>query len=481
MPDHVDVLIVGAGLSGISAAWHLQDRCPGRSYAIVEAREALGGTWDLFRYPGIRSDSDKYTFGYRFKPWRGSQALADGPDIRAYIEETAREHGIDRRIRYQHRMVSAEWSSEEARWTVHLEVGPDRTPAQITCGFLYACTGYYDYDQGHSPTWPGMEAFQGKVVHPQHWPEDLDTSGLRIVIIGSGATAVTLVPALAKTAAHVTMLQRSPTYVAALPSEDAAARALQRTLPPRAAHRAIRWKNILKARFYYRLARRHPRLMKRLLRRAIRDAVGPDVDVDRHFQPAYDPWDQRLCLAPDGDLFTTLATGAASVVTDRIERFTPTGLQLESGEHLEADLVVTATGLRIQLLGGATMRIDDAPVDFSERIWFKGAMYSDVPNFALAFGYTNASWTLKCDLIAEHVCRLLNRMERDGFTVATPRPSQPLKAEPAVDLTSGYVRRALDRIPKQGDRAPWRVHQDYLRDLALFRYGPVLDDELELR
>jgi len=481
MPDHLDVLIVGAGLSGISAAWHLQARCPTRSYAIVEAREAMGGTWDLFRYPGIRSDSDKYTFGYRFRPWAGSKMLADGADIRHYIAETAHEHGIDRHIRYQHRMTSASWSSTDAQWTVELEVGPDGTPTTLTCGFLYACTGYYDYEQGHTPTWRGTESFGGQVVHPQHWPQDLDTSNLRIVVIGSGATAITLVPALAETAAHVTMLQRSPTYVVARPGHDAMAARLQRALPPAAAHRAIRWKNLLESRFYYRLARRHPNLMRRMLRRAAVDALGPDIDVDTHFRPTYDPWDQRVCLAPDGDLFTVLKSGRASVVTDHVERFTEGGIQLRSGEHLDADLVVTATGLQVQLLGGASLSVDDAPVDFSEAVWFKGAMYSGVPNFALAFGYTNASWTLKCDLIAEHVCRLLQLMERQGFATAMPKPRGPLRTEPAIGLAAGYIQRALHLTPKQGDRSPWKVHQDYLRDLWLLRYGPLLDDELELR
>ncbi len=477
--EHFDVLLIGAGLSGIDAAWHLQHRCPTRSYAILEARQAMGGTWDLFRYPGIRSDSDKYTFGFRFRPWAGSKPLADGPDIRAYIEETAREHGIDRHIRYGHRMTSASWSSADARWTVHVEV--DGEPTTFTCGMLYAATGYYDYAEGHAPSWPDQDRFQGRIVHPQHWPDDLDTEGLRIVVIGSGATAVTLIPNLAPTAAHVTMLQRSPTYVAARPSDDRIAKALQKALPARAAHRAIRVKNILEGRFYYDLARRYPGFVRRRLQEATQEAVGSHVDASIHFQPSYDPWDQRLCLAPDGDLFEALRSGTASVVTDHIERFDETGIVLRSGQHLDADLVVTATGLKVQLLGGATLEVDGQPIDFAETLWFKGAMYSGVPNFALAFGYTNASWTLKCDLIAEHVCRLLNVMEHDGYRSFVPRPAEPLRTEPAVDLSSGYVRRALKHLPKQGDRAPWKLHQNYLRDLVMLRYGPVRDDELELR
>jgi monooxygenase len=483
--EHFDVLVIGAGLSGIGAAWHLQTHCPTRTFAILEARDAIGGTWDLFRYPGIRSDSDMYTLGYRFGPWLGGKSIADGPSIKAYIEETAREHGIDRKIRFDHRVVRAEWSSNEARWTVRVEVGPDRTPALLTCGFLYACTGYYDYARGYTPEWPGTERFRGRIVHPQHWPEDLDYSGRRVVVIGSGATAVTLVPALVEgpgAAANVTMLQRSPTYVATLGTRDRIAEALRRMLPERSAYAAIRWKNILRSMFYYTVARRRPEVMKRALRNRARLALGPEYDVDTHFTPRYEPWDQRLCVAPDGDLFRVLRQGRACVVTDQIESFTETGIRLRSGNHLEADLVVTATGLSVELLSGLTLLIDGEPVDLSRTIAFRGMMFSDVPNLAWAFGYTNASWTLKCDLVAEHLCRLLNHMERNRFVQCTPRRAdRPLLEEPVLGFTSGYVQRALPKLPKQGSGAPWRLHQNYLKDLVTLRMGRVDDPAMEFR
>jgi cation diffusion facilitator CzcD-associated flavoprotein CzcO len=481
-PEHFDVLVIGAGLSGVGAAYHLQTLCPSRTYAVLEARDAVGGTWDLFRYPGIRSDSDMYTLGYHFRPWRDPKAIADGPAIRAYVEETAREHGIDRRIRFGHRVVRAEWSSAEARWTVDAEAGPDRTPVRLTCGFLYTCTGYYDYARGHAPTWPGMERFAGRVVHPQHWPEDLDYAGKRVVVIGSGATAVTLVPAMAERAAHVTMLQRSPTYVAAQPGRDAIANGLRRVLPARAAYAAARWKNVLRGTFFYTLARRRPNLMRRLLRAGARRELGRGYDVDTHFAPHYQPWDQRLCVAPDGDLFRALRGGRASVVTDHVDAFTASGIRLRSGAHLDADVVVTATGLTLRLLGGVALAVDGAPVDLARTVAYKGMMYSDVPNLASAFGYTNASWTLKCDLVAGYVCRLLNHMERRGYVQCTPRRRDPAMAEePVLDLTSGYVRRAIDALPRQGDRAPWRLHQNYMKDLVTFRFGRVDDEPMEFR
>jgi monooxygenase len=484
-PECFDVVVIGAGLSGIGAAWHLKTLCPGRTWTILEARDAIGGTWDLFRYPGIRSDSDMFTLGYRFRPWRDGRAIADGPSIRAYIEDTAREHGIDREIRFGHRVVRAEWSSETARWTVHAEVGPERASARFTCRFLHTCTGYYDYSAGHAPAWPGAERFEGRIVHPQHWPEGLDTAGLQVVVIGSGATAVTLVPALAEgpgAAAHVTMLQRSPSYVAVQPGEDRLAIALGRVLPAGAAYAAVRWKNILRGMFYYTLARRAPRLFRRGIRRAAEAELGPRVDVDPHFTPRYAPWDERLCIAPDADLFRVLREGRASVVTDEIDTFTATGILLRSGRHLEADLVVSATGLRLLLLGGAALSVDGAPVDLSRALAYRGMMYSDVPNLASAFGYTNASWTLKCDLVAEHVCRLLNHMERNRLAVVTPRRTEAaMGEEPVLDFTSGYVRRALPSLPKQGTRAPWRLHQNYVRDLLTLRLGRVDDPALEFR
>jgi cation diffusion facilitator CzcD-associated flavoprotein CzcO len=479
-PPHFDVLVIGAGLSGIGAAYHLKTLCPSRSFAILEGRDAIGGTWDLFRYPGVRSDSDMYTLGYRFKPWRAGKAIADGPSIRAYVEETARENGLREKIRFRHRVTRAEWSSREARWTVTAEVGPEREIVRYTAGFLHACTGYYDYASGYTPVFPGRDRFRGLVVHPQKWPEGLDYAGKRVVVIGSGATAVTLVPAMAETAAHVTMLQRSPSYVASLPARDRIAEALRRVLPERAAYAAARWKNIVRGMFYYDLARRRPGLTKKLLRMAAKRSLGPGVDVDTHFKPRYEPWDERLCVAPDGDFFHAVRSGRASVVTDTIETFTETGIRLRSGAELPADIVVTATGLNAKILAGLALVVDGRPVDLAACTTYKGMMYSDVPNLASSFGYTNASWTLKCDLTCEHVCRVLNHMTEHGYTAVTPRVHDPsMPREPLLGLRSGYVQRALGGMPKQGSRAPWRLHQNYVRDLLLLRFGRVTDDELE--
>ena len=477
--EHFDVLVIGAGLSGIGAAYHLKTYCPGRTYAILEGREAIGGTWDLFRYPGIRSDSDMFTLGYRFRPWREGKAIADGPSIKKYIEETASEHGIDRKIRFRQRVTRAEWSTEAARWNVTAEVGAERTPKSYSCNFLYVCTGYYDYTSGYTPEFEGRDRFRGRIVHPQHWPEDLDLAGKRVVVIGSGATAITIVPAIADTTAHVTMLQRSPTYIASLPGHDAIAETLRRVLPDGAAYAAARWKNVFLATLFYTLSRRRPALVKKLLRRVARKELGPDYDLDTHFKPRYEPWDERLCVAPDGDFFRAIKKGRASVVTDTISSFTETGIALESGEHLDADVIVTATGLNAKLMSGLTLVVDGRPVEMAKTVAYKGMMFSEVPNLALAVGYTNASWTLKCDLTAEHVCRLLNHMERKGYAICTPRPSDPsMETVPLLDLSSGYVRRALGSIPRQGARAPWRVHQNYVMDLAALRFGRVDDPEL---
>jgi len=475
--DHFDVLIVGAGLSGVGTACHLHERCPERSYAILESRPALGGTWDLFRYPGVRSDSDMFTLGYSFKPWRRDESIAAGDSILSYVQEAAREHGVEEHIRYGHRVVSAEWSSAEARWTVQVE--RDGEPAELSCDFLYGCTGYYRYDQGYSPEFPGSERFGGEIVHPQHWPEDLDYEGKKVVVIGSGATAVTLVPALAERAAEVTMLQRSPSYVLSLPSRDPIAAALRHRLPERTAYKAIRWKNVLLAMLSYQLARGAPKLTRRLLRHGVARQLPPDYDVDRDFKPRYEPWDERLCLVPGGDLFEAISAGGAEVVTDRIETFTEGGIRLASGRELEADIIVTATGLNLLLLGGIELSVDGERRDPTESVAYKGLMFGGVPNFAFALGYTNASFTLKTDLVAEYVCRLLHHMDAHGYRVATPRspdPSEPTR--PLIDLQSGYVRRSIDQLPRQGAAGPWKLRQNYLHDRRLLRHGPV-DDEMD--
>ncbi|MBV8859334.1 MAG: NAD(P)/FAD-dependent oxidoreductase [Acidobacteria bacterium] len=477
--EHLDVLVVGAGLSGIGAACHLRAECPRKSFAILEGRGAMGGTWDLFRYPGIRSDSDMYTLGYRFRPWRDAKAIADGPAILNYIRETAAEFGVDKAIRYHHRVTRASWSSADARWTVEAETGPGREAVRLTCDFLYLCTGYYDYENGYTPEWPGVESFRGTLVHPQKWPEELDYAGKRVVVIGSGATAVTLVPAMAERAAHVTMLQRSPTYVVSRPAEDKIANLLRRRLPARTAYALTRWKNVLLGMFFYKLARGRPELFKRLVAKGVRRQLGEEY-AGQHFTPRYNPWDQRLCLVPNSDLFRAIRGGSASVVTDQIETFTEAGLLLKSGARLDADVIVTATGLVMKLMGGLPLFVDGAPVDLPSTFVYKGMMLSEVPNLAFAVGYTNASWTLKCDLTAEYVCRLLNHMERRGYARCTPRVRDPdVKEEPVIDFTSGYVRRALHALPHQGSKTPWRLHQNYVKDLSMMRYGRVDDGTME--
>lgn len=474
-PEAPDVLIVGAGLSGIGAAVHLQRDCPHKSFVLLEARDAIGGTWDLFRYPGIRSDSDMYTLGYEFKPWRGAQSIADGPSIRDYIREAAAEHGIGAHLRTQHRLVSADWSAAEGRWTVEVERGPQRQRVQMKPRFLMFCSGYYSYAQGHRPQFPGEAQFAGPVVHPQFWPEGLDHAGKRVVVIGSGATAVTLVPEMARTAAHVTMLQRSPSYVVARPGVDAIAEALKRWLPVGLAYRLVRGKNVLVGMYFYRLMRKYPGPAKARLVRMVREALGPQVDVDKHFKPHYNPWDQRLCLVPDGDLFTALRDGRASVVTDQIETFTAEGLLLRSGQLLKADVIVAATGLQLKLFGDAKLSLDGQSVNPADLLVYKGMMFSGLPNLANTFGYTNASWTLKADLTSRYFCRLLRHMDRQGFTVFTPTRGADVMPEPFLDFTSGYVQRAAALLPKQGDRKPWRLYQNYVLDWLALRWGRVAD------
>ena len=508
--EYFDVLIVGAGLSGVGAAARLRMDCPGKSFAILEGRQAMGGTWDLFRYPGVRSDSDMYTLGYRFRPWKEQKAIADGPSILNYIRETSAEYDLDKEIRYGHRVKRAEWSSEDARWTVEVEVTlpPRRGDAEaetrpvgsvpvtkretqkscenvkveaveFNCGFLYLCTGYYDYEKGYTPEWPGFGYYKGTVVHPQKWPEGLDYVGKRVVVIGSGATAVTLVPAMAETAEHVTMLQRSPTYVVSMPAEDKIANWLRAVLPAKAAYAVTRWKNVLRQMFFYGLAKKRPAWMKRLIAKGVESELGPEA-AEQHFKPTYNPWDQRLCLVPDADLFKSIREGRASIVTSQIDSFTENGIRLRNGELLEADIIVTATGLVLKLMVGLELGVDDATVDLSKKMAYKGMMYSDVPNLAQAFGYTNASWTLKCDLTAEYVCRLLKYMDRNGYTACVPRKTDPtVKPEPVLDFNSSYVLRALDELPSQGSKTPWRLHQNYAKDLSMLRFGRVNDGTME--
>ena len=475
------MIIVGAGLSGIGGACHLKRECPRKSFVILEGRERMGGTWDLFRYPGVRSDSDMYTLGYRFRPWRDNKAMADGPSILKYIRETAADYEVDKTIRYNHRVRRASWSSENTRWTVEVETGSDNKPVEITCNFIYLCTGYYDYDSGYTPEWPGVDRFRGTIVHPQKWPEDLDYTGKRIVVIGSGATAVTLVPAMAERAAHVTMLQRSPSYVVSRPAEDRIAIWLRRCLPDGVAYAAARWKNVLSATFFYRLARKRPNIFKWMVARGVRNELGKEYDP-KHFTPPYNPWDQRLCLVPDSDLFKAIRERRVSLVTDHIETFTETGLLLKSGEQLNADIIVTATGLVLKLFSGMQLVVDGALVDMPKTLVYKGMMFSDVPNLAFAVGYTNASWTLKCDLAAGYVCRLLNHMDQHGYSVCTPRLNDTdIEFEPVLDFNSGYVLRALPELPRQGSKTPWRLHQNYVRDLSLMRYGRIEDGTMEFQ
>ena len=516
--EHFDVLIIGAGLSGIGAGARLRMDCPDKSFAILEGRGASGGTWDLFRYPGVRSDSDMYTLGYRFRPWRDAKAIADGPAILNYIRETADEYDLNDKIRYGHRVHRAEWSLDEARWTVEVEVRgphlskgsteedlpqsrkdakeereedlpqsrkdakePPSETTTFTCSFLYLCTGYYTYESGYTPDWPGFDSYKGTIVHPQKWPETLDYADKKVLVIGSGATAVTLVPALADRAVHVTMLQRSPTYIVSMPSTDKIADALRALLPAKAAYALTRWKNVIRQMFFYVLARKWPSVMKKMIAKGVRAELGEEL-AERHFKPKYNPWDQRLCIVPDSDLFNVIRDGRASVVTGEIEKFTSNGVRLTSGDELEADIIVTATGLVLKIMAGLTLVVDGEVVDLSKKIAYKGMMYNDVPNLAQAFGYTNASWTLKCDLTSEYVCRLIKYMDKHGYASCTPRLNDPtVRREPALDFNSGYVLRALDEVPGQGSKMPWRLHQNYFKDLRMLRMGRLEDDAIEFR
>ncbi len=480
-PTIFDVVVVGAGLSGIAAGHYLKALCPTRTFAILESRQAIGGTWDLFRYPGIRSDSDMFTLGYSFRPWTSNSTFAPGPAIREYVNATAREEGIDQHIRFGHRVTGAAWDSQQARWTVTATTGEPGREVQFACRFLFFCSGYYDYEQGHDPSWPGRETFGGLVVHPQKWPSDLDYSGRRVVVIGSGATAVTLVPDMAATAAHVTMLQRSPSYIIPMPAVDRIGTALRRWLPSQLSYRLIRWKNILMATAFYQYSRHRPERVKQLILGYARQLLGPAFDVERHLSPSYKPWDQRLCIAPDADIFRAIRAGKADIVTGQIDCFTPGGIRLTSGEEIAADMIVTATGLKLKVLAGASLTLDGMPVDLSRAIVYRGSMYSGVPNLAVASGYTNASWTLKCELVARYVCRLLNEMQAQKLDMCVAvNEDTNLPTEPFLNLSSGYIQRVADKLPRQGTRRPWRMYQNYLLDLLTLKFSPLRDGVMRL-
>ncbi len=476
---HLDVLIVGAGLSGIDAAYHIAKGHPEKSYAVLEMRDSLGGTWDLFRYPGIRSDSDMHTLGFGWKPWKGEKAIVDGPDILAYLKEAAAEHGIDRHIRYHHKVLSADFSTEDARWTVTVERTDTGETLELTASFLWSTSGYYNYDEGFTPDFPGIDDYDGQVIHPQHWPEDLDYAGKRIVVIGSGATAVTLIPALANSGArHVTMLQRTPTYIISQPTYDKVSAQMYKRLPDKVAQAMVRTRYLTSRIAFYEFCQARPKESRALLRKLLERQLPKDVSFDEHFKPPYDPWDQRLCAVPGGDLFKALRQHSVDVVTDHIDRFTPKGILLRSGKELEADIVITATGLNLQLFGGAGLRIDGADIKPADLMAYKGLMLSDIPNFAFTIGYTNASWTLKADLVCEYVVKLIKHMDDTGSRVVVPRRDPSIGEEPFLDFEAGYVMRMIDSLPKQGTEFPWRLKMNYFRDVLVFR-KPVEDDALE--
>jgi len=482
-PEHLDVLVIGAGISGISAGYHLQTMCPERSWAILEARSAMGGTWDLFRYPGIRSDSDMQTFGFGFRPWPNPKAISEADEILAYLKDTAREYRIDERIRYGHKLIAADWSSKDACWTLRLQVTEGHAAPQeraLRCNFLLMCSGYYDYDRGYQPEFPGVERYRGRLVHPQFWTPDISWQGKRVVVIGSGATAVTLVPSMAQEAEQVTMLQRSPTWILSRPAIDPIGKQLQRFLPAGLAHRLTKAKNLAMGSWFYRMCRNNPERAARGLLKLVSKQLPEGYDVQTHFTPRYKPWEQRLCLVPNGDLFKAIRKGKAEVVTDHIETFTETGIRLKSGRELQADLVVSATGLELKFMGGIAISMDGRPVDPRDSLPYKGLMLSGIPNLALVFGYTNASWTLRADLVNAYVGRLLQHMRQTNTAWVIPKPpSQTVPTAPWVDFSSGYFQRALDRFPKQGEIAPWRTEQNYKRDVELLKKAPLEDGVLQ--
>ena len=474
--EHVDVLVIGAGISGISAAHHLQTQCPDKSFLILEGRDSIGGTWDLFKYPGIRSDSDMYTLGFSFRPWRDPKAIADGPSIMSYLDGAVEDDGLHDKIRFSRKVVNAQWSSQAAQWTLTVLNTQSQSEEVFTCNFVHMCTGYYNYEQGHRPAFPGEKNFKGPVIHPQFWPEDLDYENKNVVVIGSGATAVTLVPAMAEKAAKVTMLQRSPTYIVSMPAENTLANWARRNLPAKLAYGLTRWRNVLLNRIMFWYCRRYPDKAKKLLLKGVRAELPKGFDIEKHLTPHYNVWDQRVCLAPDGDFFAALRAGTADIVTDHIECFTKRGVKVKSGAEIDADIIVSATGLDLKFFGGVDIQVDNKPVLAKDTMTYKGMMFSGVPNLALSSGYTNASWTLKCDLTSAYVCRLLNHMDKKGYTQARPELDwADMEVAPLLDFTSGYVVRKLDELPKQGTVTPWRLHQNYLLDIMMLRMGRVTD------
>lgn len=479
MNKKIDVLVVGAGISGIGAGYHLQKKCPETSFLILEGRENIGGTWDLFKYPGVRSDSDMYTLGYNFKPWKEQEAIADAPSILKYLNETVEEFNLKSKIRFGKYVKKARWSSDSNQWTVDIEDKKTGKFSQILCSFIFMCSGYYSYKEGYTPHFEGKENFKGDIIHPQKWDTSFDYSNKKIVVIGSGATAVTIVPEMAKTAKHVTMLQRSPTYVVAAPEKDNLANKLRKYLPLKFTYWLIRWRNILRQQYYFRLCKKYPKGVKNAIIREVKKKLGNDFDVKTHFTPKYNPWDQRMCLVPDGDLFEQINQGKASVVTDHIKNFTENGLLLKSGKELKADVIITATGLNLEMLSTVEFFIDNKSVDISKTVTYKGMMYSGIPNLASTFGYTNASWTLGADLTSEYVCRVINHMKRNNYDVVCPKPNIGIEADPDyLNLTSGYIKRSLNIFPKQGKKAPWRNNQNYLIDIFQMKYGRIDDGEI---
>lgn len=476
MTEHFDVLVVGAGISGIGAGYHLQSKCPDKTYAILEGRHDIGGTWDLFKYPGIRSDSDMHTLGYSFRPWTDAKAIADAPSILRYLRATAAEYGIDKHMRFNSMVRRADWSSDDATWTVEVQNPKTEETTHYTCNFLFMCSGYYKYEEGYMPDFPGKDQFKGELIHPQLWTDDVDYKDKKVVVIGSGATAVTLVPEMAKDAGHVTMLQRTPTYVVSRPAEDAMANWLRKNVSDKFGYAVTRWKNVLMGMYFYNLCKRNPDRVKKMIINGVREQLGEDYDIGTHFTPTYNPWDQRLCLVPNGDLFESIKAGTSSVVTDHIETFTENGIKLKSGKELEADLIVSATGLNLQVLGGADVYVDGRKVNLADTMYYKGMMYTDVPNLASSFGYTNASWTLRSDLTCSYVCRLVNHMESHGYRQCTPRLTDTSVTEsPWVDFSSGYIQRSMDIFPKQGSKNPWKLPQNYALDTMTLKYGSLED------